>query len=118
MCETFQFLNIAANFQIPYINAYVWNLERWYQRSYIQGSKGDTDVKNKLLDSVGEGKGGMTWENSTEIFILSYLNQITRVSSRHEAGHQTWRDGLGRTHTYGQLVLVYGKNHHNIIKRL
>ena len=25
--------------QISYINAYIWNLERWYQRSYVQGSK-------------------------------------------------------------------------------
>ena len=34
----------------------VWNLERWYQRSYVQGSKGDRDIK----DSVGEGEDGMT----------------------------------------------------------
>ena len=26
---------------------------------YVQGTKGDTDVKNRLLDSVGEGEGGM-----------------------------------------------------------
>ena len=26
---------------------------------YVQGSSGDTDVKNRLLDSVGEGEGGM-----------------------------------------------------------
>ena len=32
----------------------------------MQVSKGDTDVKNRLLDSVGEGEGGMIWENSTE----------------------------------------------------
>ena len=25
----------------------------------MQGSKGDTDVKNRLLDLVGEGEGGM-----------------------------------------------------------
>ena len=25
----------------------------------MQGSKRDTDVKNRLLDSVGEGEGGM-----------------------------------------------------------
>ena len=25
----------------------------------MQDSKRDTDVKNRLLDSVGEGKGGM-----------------------------------------------------------
>ena len=33
----------------------------------------DTDVKNKLLDSVGEGEGGMIWENSIEICIFSYV---------------------------------------------
>ena len=36
-------------------------------------SKRDTYVKNRLLDSVGEGKGGMIWENSTETYILSYV---------------------------------------------
>ena len=25
--------------------------------TYMQDSEGDTDVRNKLLDSVGEGKG-------------------------------------------------------------
>ena len=38
----------------------------------MQGSKGDIDVK-KLLDLVGEGKGGMIWENSTETCMLSYV---------------------------------------------
>ena len=36
-------------------------------------SKRDTDVKNSLLDSVGEGEGAMIWENSIEMFILSYV---------------------------------------------
>ena len=31
----------------------------------------DTDVKNRLLDSVGEGEGGMIWENGIETCILS-----------------------------------------------
>ena len=39
----------------------------------MQDSKRDTDVKNKLLDSGGEGEGGMIWENSTETYILSYV---------------------------------------------
>ena len=38
----------------------------------MQDSKKDTDVKNRLLDSAGEGDGGMIWENSTETCILSY----------------------------------------------
>ena len=45
--------------QILYINAYIWNLERWYQRSYMQGSKGNREVKTRLLASVREGVGGM-----------------------------------------------------------
>ena len=54
--------------QILYINTNTWNLERQYLWSYMQGSKGDTDVKNRLLDSVEEGKGGMIWENSIETY--------------------------------------------------
>ena len=53
----------------------------------MQESKRDTDVNNSLLDSVGEGKGGMTWENSIETCILSYVRQMTSSSSMHEAGH-------------------------------
>ena len=53
----------------------------------MQGSKRNTDVKNWLLDSVGEGKGGMIWENGNETCILSYVKQLTSASSMHEAGH-------------------------------
>ena len=35
--------------------------------------KRDTDVKNRLLDSVREGKGGMIWENGIETCIISYM---------------------------------------------
>ena len=42
-----------------YTNIYIWNLERWYQQFYMQGSKGDTDAKKGLLNLVGKGKGGM-----------------------------------------------------------
>ena len=39
----------------------------------MQESKRDTDVKKRLLDSVGEGNSGMIWENSTETWILPYV---------------------------------------------
>ena len=35
---------------------YIENLERWYQRSYIKGRKGDTDVKN-TFELSGRRKG-------------------------------------------------------------
>ena len=35
----------------------------------MQDSERDTDVKNSLLDSVGEGEGGVIWEGSVEVYI-------------------------------------------------
>ena len=52
----------------------------------MRDSKRDTDVNNRLLDSVGEGKGGMIWENSIETCILPYVKQIASPSSMHETG--------------------------------
>ena len=53
----------------------------------MQDSKRDTDVKNSLLGSVGEGEGGMTWENNNETCILSYVKQIASPGLMHETGH-------------------------------
>ena len=39
----------------------------------MQDSNRDTDVKNRLLNFMGEVEGGMIWENSTETCILSYV---------------------------------------------
>ena len=43
----------------------------------MQNRKRDTDVQNRLWDSVGEGEGGMFQENSIETCILSMVKQIT-----------------------------------------
>ena len=50
-------------------------------------SKRDTDIKNRLLDSVGEGKGGMIWENNIETCVLPYVKYMTSPSSMHETRH-------------------------------
>ena len=39
----------------------------------MQNSKRNTDIKKRLLDSVGEGEGGMIWENSIGTCILPYV---------------------------------------------
>ena len=39
----------------------------------MQDSKRDTDVKKRLLDSVGKGEGVMIWENGIETCILPYV---------------------------------------------
>ena len=43
--------------QIPYINAYMWDLEKWYRGTYVQSRNRDTDVENKHTDTVVEGEG-------------------------------------------------------------
>ena len=50
----------------------------------MQNRKRDTDVQNRILDSVGEGEGGMFLENSIETCILSRVKQITSPGWMHE----------------------------------
>ena len=99
----------------------------------MQDRKRDTDVQNRLLDSVGEGEGGMIWKNSIETCILSSVKQITSPGWMHETSAQGWctgktqRDGMGREvgggvqdgehmQIHGWFMTMYGKNHHNIVK--
>ena len=99
----------------------------------MRDSERDTDVKNRLLDSVGEGEGGMIWENSIETCILQYVKEIVNPASMHETGYSGpvhWDDpegwdgeGTGRKvqdgghmYTYGWFMSMYGKNHYNTVK--
>ena len=53
----------------------------------MRDSKRDTDVLNSLLDSVGEGEGGMIWENAIETCKLSYVKQIASPGLMHDTGY-------------------------------
>ena len=76
------------------------------------------------MDSVGEGEGGMIWENGIETCIISYI--IASLGSMHDTGClglMHWDDpegwygeGGGRgvqdeeyVYTYGRFMLMYGK---------
>ena len=101
----------------------------------MQDSKRDTDVKNRLLDSVGEGEGGMIWENSIETCILPNVKQIASPGSMHETGCSGWMhwddpegwDGEGsergvqdgeHMYTHRWFMSMYGKNHYNTVNQL
>ena len=68
----------------------------------MQDSKRDTNVENGLLDSEGEGEGGMIWENGIETCILSCRNEApvyVRYRIQDAWGWctgMTQRDDLGR----------------------
>ena len=84
----------------------------------MQDSKRDADVKNRVLDSVGEGEGGMISENSIETCILPYVKYITSPSLKHETRHSKlvhWDDsevwdgmGGGKEVQDGEHVCTHG----------
>ena len=98
----------------------------------MQDRKTDIVLKNRLLDSVGEGERGMIWENGIETCILSYVKQIASPGSTHETGRpgpvhwdnpEGWdREGGGRgfgtrghMHTHGWFMSMHDRNH-NIVQ--
>ena len=93
----------------------------------MQDSKRDTDIQNSLLDSVGEGEGGMISENGIETCIISYKRRITSLGLMqdtgclalvHWDGPEGWYgEGGGRgfriantVYTHGRFMLMYGKS--------
>ena len=78
-----------------------------------------------ILDSVGEGEGGMIWENGIEIFIKSYMKQVASPGLMHDTGclgqvhwnnPEGWYgEGGGRVqdgehmYTCGRFILIYDK---------
>ena len=92
----------------------------------MRDSRRDTDVKNSLLDSVGEGESGMIWENGIEICIISYMKQIASPGLTHDTGclglvhwddPERWYGEGGQKrvqnwehiYTHGRFMLMYGK---------
>ena len=59
----------------------------------MQNRKRDTDVQNRLLDSVGEDKGGIFQENSIKTCMLSIVKQITSPGWMHETSVRGWCTG-------------------------
>ena len=60
---------------------------------YAEQKKKDTDLYNSLLDSVGEGEGGMFQENSIEPCILSRVKWISSPGWIQETSARTWCTG-------------------------
>ena len=94
----------------------MYGCESWTQKK----------AEHSLLDSVGEGEGGMIWENGLEICITSYMKQISSPGSMHDTGclglvhwddPEGWcGEGGGRRvqdgehmYTCGGFILIFGK---------
>ena len=47
--------------------------ERWSWWTYLQGSRGDTDIENRDVGTVGEGEGGTDGGSSMETYTWPYV---------------------------------------------
>ena len=62
---------------------------------------------------MGEGKGGMIWENGIETHILSYVKRIPSPGSMHDTGCSRlvhWDDPEGWDGEGGGRVVQDGEN--------
>ena len=62
---------------------------------------------------MGEGEGGMIWENGIEICIISYMKQISSLGLMHDTGclglvHWDDPEGGGRRVQDGEHVYARG----------
>ena len=58
----------------------------------------DIDVKNKLLDFVGEGEGGMIWEHWNMYIVMCEIDRQSRFNAWDRvlrAGALGWPWGMG-----------------------
>ena len=65
VCHT-EWSKLEREKQISYVNTYIWNLEKWYWWTYLQESNGDTDIEDRLVDTMREEEGGANWERNVE----------------------------------------------------
>ena len=56
--------------QVSYMNAYVWNLEKWCWWTHLHRRNGDTGVENTLMDTSRQGEVKTNWESSIGIYTL------------------------------------------------
>jgi len=73
---------------ILYINAYMWNSEKWYRWIYLQSRNRVTDVENKLMDTNGSG-GEWDKMGDWDICVLLWIKQITNENLLYSKGRST-----------------------------
>ena len=53
---------------------------------------------------MGEGEGGMIWENGIETCIISYMKGIASPGSMHDIGGSGWLTGMTQRDYMGREV--------------
>ena len=74
--------------QILYISIYMWNQEKWYRWTYLQGRSRDSDIEKNVWTHWG--KSGMNWESSINIHTLPYVKEKAGGNLLYSTGNLAW----------------------------
>jgi len=105
------------------------DLERWYWWNYLQGSNGNTDIENRLMDMwVGGRRGWDAWKewhgnlcpickiDSQWEFAVWLRDLKPRLCNNLEGWDGGKKEGgsreKGHMHPYGWFTLKFGRNQH------
>ena len=75
--------------RISYINTYIWNLEKWYWGTYLQGSNGDAHIENRLLHRLEGRENGIIWGSSIETYTLPYVKRRASGNLQYDSKSQS-----------------------------
>ena len=102
--------------QISFINACMWNLEKWYRWTGLQGSSWDTDVDNKRVDTKGGkpwwgGDGGvLNWAIGIDMYTLMCMKLMTNKNLQYkkkikQTNKKTTNTKLALGYLYGNMLI-------------
>ena len=117
-----------------YINVYIyiWNWDKRYWWTYLQGRDGNTDPEKGLVDKAGGRSGGMNWERSIEIYTVLGVKQTASGKllcirepslalgdglagwDESRAGRGAQEEGDAYIFSSDWFALLFGRNQHDV----
>ena len=66
------------------ILTHIYGIEKDGNNNPVYGAAKETLMYRTVFWILGEGEGGMIWENGTEACIISYMKRVTSPGSMHD----------------------------------
>ena len=121
--------------EISYINTCMES-RKMVLMNYLQGSNGDSDIANRLVDTGQDGEGGTNWESGSEAYTLPHIESDSQwefavwcreLKSCAPYNREGW-DGVGsgsKVPEGGDIQILmadscwlFDRNWYNIVKQL
>ena len=89
----------------------MWNLEKWYRWTGLQGRSWDTDVENKCIDTKGGkprwvGDGGvLNWAIGTDMYTLMCIKLMTNNNLQYKKPNKTTNTKVSLGYLYENMLI-------------